>query len=53
MHRVRYAMTDENPPKLSGTIEADETWVGGKPRNVRKIERVDAATLGSAIAECS
>lgn len=33
MHRIRHAMsTDPNAPKLSGTIEADETYVGGKPR---------------------
>jgi transposase-like protein len=34
MHRIRYAMA-ENPnerPKLSGQLEADETYVGGKPR---------------------
>ncbi|MEX2246114.1 MAG: IS1595 family transposase [Dehalococcoidia bacterium] len=31
-HRVRYAMADKNPTKLSGVIEADETYVGGKPR---------------------
>lgn len=35
MHRIRYAMTDNHskPPKLSGTVEVDETYVGGKPRN--------------------
>jgi len=35
MHRVRWAMTDapETRPKLTGTVEADETYVGGKPRN--------------------
>lgn len=32
MHRIRWAMADENPPTLRGTIEADETYVGGKPR---------------------
>ena len=35
MHRIRFAMTpdgDTPPPKLSGTVEADETFVGGKPR---------------------
>ena len=33
MNRIRHAMA-ENPddPKLSGTVEADETYVGGKPR---------------------
>lgn len=34
LHRLRHAMTDDhtNPPKLSGIVEADETYVGGKPR---------------------
>jgi transposase-like protein len=33
MHRIRYAMTEPNQQeKLQGTIEADETYVGGKPR---------------------
>src|SRR5688500_10862958 len=34
MHRIRLAMTptEPNPPKLTGTVEADETYVGGKPR---------------------
>lgn len=33
MHRIRFAMTANDPPKLSGTVEADETYVGGKPRH--------------------
>lgn len=34
MHRIRWAMRDEpgSPPKLDGTVEVDETFVGGKPR---------------------
>lgn len=34
MHRIRFAMAidHDTPPKLSGTVEADETYVGGKPR---------------------
>jgi transposase-like protein len=34
MHRVRYAMADDHemPPRLSGVVEVDETYVGGKPR---------------------
>lgn len=34
MHRLRWAMADDHttPPKLTGTVEADETYVGGKPR---------------------
>lgn len=34
MHRVRFAMAGDNGrgPKLSGTVEADETYCGGPPR---------------------
>jgi hypothetical protein len=34
MHRIRFAMTPDLPaPKLTGVVEADETFIGGKPRN--------------------
>jgi transposase-like protein len=35
MHRIRYAMADDysQSAKLAGTVEVDETYVGGKPRN--------------------
>ena len=35
MHRIRWAMTEDysGQPKLGGIVEADETYVGGKPRN--------------------
>jgi transposase-like protein len=33
MNRIRFAMApDTDGPKLSGTVECDETYVGGKPR---------------------
>ena len=34
MHRIRWAMApaNENEPPLSGTVEFDETYVGGNPR---------------------
>lgn len=32
-HRIRYAMTGELPEKMSGIVEADETYIGGKRRN--------------------
>lgn len=31
-HRIRAAMTDANPHPLTGTVEVDETYVGGKWR---------------------
>lgn len=34
MHRVRWAMAPtDDAPKLTGTVECDETWIGGKPRH--------------------
>jgi len=35
MNRIRFAMAPDNPAaneKLAGTVECDETYVGGKPR---------------------
>ena len=38
MHRVRWAMTPTpgTTAKLEGTVEADETYVGGKPRAMQR-----------------
>lgn len=33
-HRIRFAMAQTRFPKLGGTIEADETYVGGKSRRI-------------------
>lgn len=32
MHRIRWAMQEHTPELLTGTVEVDETYVGGKPR---------------------
>jgi transposase-like protein len=34
-HRIRAAMLETTPKKLGGTVEIDETYVGGKPRKWR------------------
>lgn len=31
-HRIRYALTGELPEKMTGIVEADETYIGGKRR---------------------
>ena len=31
-HRIRAAMVEANAPKMTGTVEVDETYVGGKRR---------------------
>jgi transposase-like protein len=46
-HRIRFAMTDKNPGKLSGIIETDETYVGGKPRSHRG-QRIQRQTMSEA-----
>lgn len=33
-HRIRAAMAEMNPVKLRGTVEADETWAGGKQEGI-------------------
>ena len=46
MNRIRYAMAPDVPtaPPLTGIVECDETYVGGKPRNKfidnRKVENI-------------
>jgi hypothetical protein len=32
MHRIRFAMNETPEGQLDGTVEVDETYVGGKPR---------------------
>jgi transposase-like protein len=39
LHRIRLAMQDENFGKLSGHVEMDETFIGGKARNMHLDKR--------------
>jgi len=39
LHRVRWAMVDTSGVRLTGTVEVDETFVGGKPRKLSKQKR--------------
>ncbi|MBI2851108.1 MAG: IS1595 family transposase [Chloroflexi bacterium] len=39
LHRIRLAMGSNDNGKLSGTVEADETYIGGKARNMHKAKR--------------
>lgn len=32
LRRLRHGLTEENPQKLTGTIEMDEVYIGGRPR---------------------
>src|SRR5579864_1180809 len=39
LHRIRYAQHTGSINKMSGTVEADETFIGGKARNMHYGER--------------
>lgn len=39
LHRIRLAMQDEDGGKLSGRVEVDETYIGGKARNMHPAKR--------------
>jgi transposase-like protein len=39
LHRIRIAMVTGSIEKLSGTVEADETWIGGKSINMHAKKR--------------
>src|SRR5438552_8396643 len=39
LHRIRLAMQDGSIEKLSGRVEADETFIGGKARNMHADKR--------------
>ncbi len=41
-HRIREAMRDKQPGLLRGTIEADETYIGGKQGGSLDLAREDS-----------
>ena len=43
-HRIRHALTLGTINKLSGQIEADETFIGGKARNIHADKRAEKIT---------
>jgi transposase-like protein len=54
LHRLRKAMHADSTEKLSGEIEADETYIGGKVRNMharspRRIKTVNSPNWGKTI----
>ncbi len=44
MHRIRTTIHDDSTVKLSGEIEADKTFIGGKARNMHLNKRVHRMT---------
>lgn len=43
-HRIRAAMAEAAPAPLTGTVEADETFLGGKAKNMHKAVREERIT---------
>jgi transposase-like protein len=41
LHRIRYAMHHGSINKMSGTVEADETFIGGAPRFMHRHKRAE------------
>jgi transposase-like protein len=41
LHRIRLAMQGDTGGKLSGEVEADETFIGGKARNMHKAKKAE------------
>lgn len=39
LHRIRYALQNGTFEKLSGEVEVDETFIGGKAKNMHKAKR--------------
>ncbi len=39
LHRIRMTLHDDSTTKLSGEVEADETFIGGKARNMHLAKR--------------
>lgn len=46
LHRIRHAMQDDTQSKMFGEIEADETYVGGKSRNMHLKKRAQRIRSG-------
>jgi hypothetical protein len=44
LHRIRLAMQDGTVNKLGGEVEVDETFIGGKARNMHKSKRAEEIT---------
>jgi transposase-like protein len=53
MHRIRLAMEAESLDKIEGEVEVDETFIGGKARNMHKSKRAklikDRGPVGKTI----
>jgi hypothetical protein len=49
LQRLRLALQDDKTDKLGGTVEMDETFIGGKVKNMHKSKKPVAATRSRGI----
>jgi transposase-like protein len=49
LHRIRYAMAPAEAGQLGGTVEVDESYIGGKPRNRAGSNRRGRGTSKQAV----
>ncbi len=47
LHRVRLGLQSNDGGKLSGEVEVDESFIGGKARNMHAVKRAERMTAGS------
>ena len=41
LHRIRFAMNENNTTPLSGDVEVDEVFIGGVPRHFHKSRKTE------------
>ncbi|MBI4557739.1 MAG: IS1595 family transposase [Candidatus Hydrogenedentes bacterium] len=50
LHRIRLAMQDQDSAKLTGIVEVDETFIGGKARFMHKAQREKKIKGGTGVS---
>jgi transposase-like protein len=50
LHRIRLAMQSQDCSLLAGEVEVDETYIGGKARNMHLGQRIEKTGQGRALA---
>jgi hypothetical protein len=49
LHRIREAMITESFTKMNGTVEVDETYIGGEAKNIHEYKRVAMRAGGKRV----